>query len=68
MFLCVLLENSLTVASEVKIEQSVAHVKLYDRFQFERLGFFTVDKDTEPGKVAHLQLASSSTSTPVQAH
>lgn len=25
--------------------------KVYDKFQFERIGFFSVDPDTKPGKV-----------------
>ena len=31
------------------LEPSLASAKLGDRFQFERLGYFCVDKDSKPG-------------------
>ena len=34
-----------------KIEPSVADTKPLDRYQFERLGYFCTDKDSEPGKL-----------------
>lgn len=36
--------------------------KVYDKFQFERIGFFSVDSDTKPNKV------TVKTSTHVIAH
>jgi glutaminyl-tRNA synthetase len=33
-----------------KLEPSVASAKPLDRFQFERLGYFCVDKDAKPGQ------------------
>ncbi|VDK33153.1 unnamed protein product [Taenia asiatica] len=50
-FMAALNPKSLTVASDALVEQSVKDAKVYDRFQFERIGFFTVDQDSEPGKV-----------------
>ncbi|PIO73466.1 hypothetical protein TELCIR_04565 [Teladorsagia circumcincta] len=42
--------DSLTVLHNVLIDRSIANSKLYDRFQFERVGYFCVDRDTVPGK------------------
>jgi glutaminyl-tRNA synthetase len=33
-----------------KLEPSLAEAKVGDRFQFERMGYFCMDKDSEPGK------------------
>jgi len=38
--------DSLTVARAVA-DKSLGGVKVYDRFQFERNGFFTVDKESD---------------------
>jgi glutaminyl-tRNA synthetase len=43
--------KSLEVIPEAMIEPSVANAKVGDRFQFERLGYFVVDKDSKPGKL-----------------
>ena len=45
--------NSLTVLTDSLVDASIANNgKAYDRFQFERNGFFCVDaKDLENGKV-----------------
>ena len=32
-----------------QVEPSLANAKPYDRFQFERLGYFCVDKDSKSG-------------------
>ncbi|KIH66610.1 hypothetical protein ANCDUO_03063 [Ancylostoma duodenale] len=42
--------DSLTVLYTVLIDKSIAHSKVYDRYQFERVGYFSVDPDTVPGK------------------
>jgi glutaminyl-tRNA synthetase len=42
--------NSLEIVSHAKLEPSLAHVQVGDRYQFERLGYFCVDKDSAPGK------------------
>ncbi len=34
-----------------KLEPSLKNAKAEDKFQFERLGYFCVDKDTEEGKL-----------------
>ncbi|RLD43554.1 MAG: glutamine--tRNA ligase [Bacteroidetes bacterium] len=39
--------NSLKVLSNCKLEPSLARVKNGDRFQFQRLGYFCVDKDSK---------------------
>lgn len=36
----------------VLIDKSIAHSKVYDRYQFERVGYFSVDPDTVLGKVS----------------
>lgn len=43
--------DSLTVLYNALIDQSVAKSKVYDRFQFERIGFFCVDKDSTSAKL-----------------
>ncbi len=42
--------NSLEVLPSAKLEPSLASAKVGDRYQFERLGYFVVDKDSTPGK------------------
>jgi glutaminyl-tRNA synthetase len=41
--------NSLVVLTGAKLEPSLGAAKLGDRYQFERLGYFAVDKDSKPG-------------------
>jgi glutaminyl-tRNA synthetase len=42
---------SLEVLSECKVEPSLAGAAAGNRYQFERLGYFCVDRDSPPGKV-----------------
>ena len=42
-------ENSLKVLTGCKLEPSLKEAKEGDRFQFQRLGYFCVDKDSKPG-------------------
>ena len=42
-------ENSLKVLTGGKLEPSLKEAKEGDRFQFQRLGYFCVDKDSKPG-------------------
>jgi len=42
--------NSLVTLTTAKLEPSLAQAKLGDRFQFERQGYFCVDKDSAPGQ------------------
>jgi glutaminyl-tRNA synthetase len=42
--------NSLVVVRAAKLEPSVSTAKAGATFQFERLGYFCVDKDSAPGK------------------
>ncbi|WKY06374.1 hypothetical protein Q1695_006514 [Nippostrongylus brasiliensis] len=44
-------KDSLTVLHNVLIDKSIANSKQYDRYQFERVGYFCVDADSVPGKL-----------------
>jgi glutaminyl-tRNA synthetase len=48
-FLETLNPNSLEVLPHCKVEPSLAQAKTLERFQFERIGYFCVDPDTQPG-------------------
>ena len=48
-------ENSLKVLTRCKLEPSLKEVKEGDRFQFQRLGYFCVDKDSQPGKLVFIR-------------
>ncbi len=41
--------NSLEVRPECYVEEYLADAKPLDHFQFQRIGYFTVDKDSTPG-------------------
>jgi glutaminyl-tRNA synthetase len=41
---------SLEVITDAKLEPSLANAAVGTRYQFERLGYFSVDPDTKPGK------------------
>jgi glutaminyl-tRNA synthetase len=43
--------NSLEVVANAKLEPSLANAAHGSRYQFERLGYFCVDKDSTPGKL-----------------
>ncbi len=43
--------HSLVVLTGCKLEPSLTSAKAGDKFQFERLGYFCVDKDSSPGKL-----------------
>jgi glutaminyl-tRNA synthetase len=42
--------NSLEVITNAKLEPSLASAAVGSRYQFERLGYFSVDPDSKPGK------------------
>ena len=44
--------QSLEVITDAKVEPSLAGATVGSRFQFERLGYFCVDPDSKPGKLA----------------
>ncbi|KAL8558848.1 putative glutamine--tRNA ligase [Nucella lapillus] len=44
-------KDSLTVLRHVLVDTSVKKAKMYDKFQFERNGFFSVDPDSSPDKL-----------------
>ena len=48
-FLSTLNPDSLEVVADAKVEPSLADARPGERFQFERLGYFAVDPDSEPG-------------------
>ena len=48
-FLSTLNPDSLEVVADAKVEPSLANARPGERFQFERLGYFAVDPDSEPG-------------------
>jgi glutaminyl-tRNA synthetase len=43
--------NSLEVLTDAKLEPSLAEAKVGERFQFERVGYFCVDRDSATGKL-----------------
>ena len=43
--------NSLEVLSECKVEPSLRDARAGSRYQFERLGYFSVDPDSSPGRL-----------------
>jgi len=43
--------GSLTVIGDARVEPSLAAAATGDKFQFERLGYFCVDPDTQPGRL-----------------
>ncbi len=44
-------KNSLITLANSRVEPSLAQAKIQDRFQFERLGYFCLDKDAKPNKL-----------------
>ena len=43
--------NSLEILKTCKVEPAIAKLKPFDRFQFERLGYFCIDPDTTKEKI-----------------
>jgi len=43
--------HSLDILRECKVEPAVSSLKPFDRFQFERLGYFCVDPETTQSKL-----------------
>ncbi len=50
-FLNAINPNALQVLSNCKVERSLAEAQDGERFQFERQGYFVVDKDSKPGSL-----------------
>lgn len=42
--------NSLKIVEGCKVDASMGNVKEYDHFQFLKVGYFTADRDSQPGK------------------
>ena len=50
----IVLQDSLVVKDGALIDVSAKGAKVYDKFQFERIGYFSVDPDTTKlGKVSY---------------
>jgi len=45
------MQDSLTVLRTAMVDVSVRNAVVYDKFQFERNGYFSVDPDSKPGQV-----------------
>lgn len=45
-------QDSLRVVHNALVDSSVHSARPFDKFQFERLGYFSVDPDSEEGKVS----------------
>ena len=43
--------DSLKIIENCKVESNIKKLKPFDRFQFERIGYFCVDPDTTPEKI-----------------
>jgi glutaminyl-tRNA synthetase len=43
--------NSLEIVADSKLEPSLAHAKVEDSYQFERVGYFCLDPDSTPDKL-----------------
>jgi len=43
--------NSLTINNKAVLEPSVRNAQVGDQFQFERIGYFRVDEDSNSGKL-----------------
>ena len=52
-------QDSLTVISDALVEQTVKEAAVYDKFQFERIGFFSVDPDSSKQKVSDCLILTS---------
>ncbi|NQV50124.1 MAG: glutamine--tRNA ligase/YqeY domain fusion protein [Candidatus Marinimicrobia bacterium] len=50
--------DSLEIIEHAKVEPSLLGVKASERFQFERVGYFSVDKDTTPEKPVFNRIVS----------
>jgi glutaminyl-tRNA synthetase len=50
--------NSLEVIADAKLEPSVAGAPPLTRYQFERLGYFCVDRDSTPQKLVFNRTAT----------
>ena len=48
-------KNSLRVIPNAMVDTSVLNSKVYDKFQFERIGYFSVDPDTTEDLVSKFE-------------
>lgn len=46
------MQDSLEVLTEAVVDKSVLGAKVYDKFQFERTGYFSVDPDSTHDRVS----------------
>jgi len=43
--------DSLVVVANALVDRSVSGAHVYDKFQFQRIGYFSVDPDSSPAKL-----------------
>jgi hypothetical protein len=44
-------QDSLVVVPNALVDRSVSGALVYDKFQFQRIGYFSVDPDSSPARV-----------------
>ena len=49
-------KDSLKIISNAMVDRSVQNAKVFDKFQFERVGYFSVDPDSNEDLVNWLKL------------
>jgi len=49
-------QDSLKILPKAMVDVSVQNAAVYDKFQFERNGYFSVDPDSQPGQVGLLYI------------
>ena len=52
-------KNSLTIVPNALVDVSVLKAKKFDKFQFERIGYFSVDPDSSEDLVSIVYFCSS---------
>ncbi|KAG9510490.1 putative glutamine--tRNA ligase, partial [Fragariocoptes setiger] len=57
-FLADCVENTCTTYTGALVDQSLAKAKVFTQYQFERIGFFSVDPDTQPDLLVFNQTVS----------
>lgn len=55
-FFFLVIQNSLQVIRDALVDTSVKGAKVFDKFQFERVGYFSLDPDSTSDKVTKIYL------------
>ena len=53
-FLADVNKDSLTIIADALVDQSAAHARVTDTFQFQRIGYFAADQDSTVDRVRFL--------------